>query len=299
MNYLKKSSFIGISTMAVMLVGTALANAQVYPAGSSITAVGNAGSFVYVPTAYNPSQVVVTSNNTVPANYQAGYYNYPNAVTTTSAVNGTWVNGVWTPYVSYTYPGVPNTGGVITSNTVNTTSSGYTTANPPVGTYIPPMTSYNGMGLTGGVSVPVGYTPAAGPNGSILTTSNWNNTTGTGAVYTSYPGVPNTGGPIVNVNGYLNGNGYLNSNGLVNTTGTVHVNGVVTMVTPTAIGLSSGGQTWTIGWNSNTAVSTANGNANISGGQLSVGDMIEVIGVIDQTFSSKINATSIRDLSFH
>ncbi|HEX7724488.1 MAG TPA: hypothetical protein VF438_01990 [Candidatus Paceibacterota bacterium] len=316
MNYLK-TSLIGFTSLAAVLGGTALANAQVmgssvtaYGNGnggaivvpndpSSVTAIGDSGTYVYLmsPSALNASQLAVS--NAIPANYRPGFYNYPGYIATTSpaiAINGSWINGTWVP--STTYPGVPNTGGsIVTSNTANV----YTTANPATGTYIAPMTSWNGMGITGGVSIPVGYSPAIGVNGSILTTSNWTNTTTTNGTWingvwtpsNSIPGVPNTGGPIMNVNGYLNSNGY------TNTTGTFRVNGIVTAITPTALGLSSGGQTWTIGWNSNTMVSAANGAVTTGSGSISIGDTIEVDGTLDSTFSSKINATAIRDLSFH
>lgn len=274
MNYLK-TSLIGVSALAVVFIGAASAHAQVFTSGSSITAIGSAGSqVIYLPTASLTASQIAISQNAVPANYRPGYYNYPgNAVASSTVI-------AYSGYPYTMYPGVPNTGG-----TVSTTGNGYTSSNPSVGTYIAPMTSYGGAGITGGVSIPVGYTAALGMNGSILTTSNWS-TTPTNTWNTSvYPGVPNTGGTVM-------GSAIVNN-------GTVRVNGIVTIITPTAIGLSSGGQTWTIGWNSNTVVSTANGNANISGGQLSVGDMVEVDGMIDSTFMSKINATAIRDLSFH
>jgi len=249
MNYLKKSSLIGSSAaLAVVLASTSYANAQVYGADTSLMAVGSAGSQAYyVPmSSLNASQFAVASSNPIPANYQAGYYNYPMSPNTS-------------------YPGVPNTGGIIPTST---------TANPATATYIAPMTTWSSTsGITGGVSIPVGYTAAIGPNGSTLTTSNWTTT--------NTLGIPNTGSTLV-------------PNG-----GTVRVNGIVTIVTPTALGINNGGQTWTVAWNNSTVVVTANSTADIAGGQISVGDSIEVDGVIDSTFSSKINATTIHNLSFH
>lgn len=239
-------------------------------------------STVYIPASTLTTSQLAAMGYAVPNNYAPGYYNYPtyNYTPVSSSTAGMAYTYPGTTF----YPGVPNTGGAIVTATANA-SGGFTTSNPATGTYIAPMTSYNGIGITGGVSIPVGYSPAIGPNGSILTTNNSNTSV--------YPGVPNTGGPIVNVNGYLN------SNSSVNTGGQFRVSGIVTIVTPTAIGLSSGNMVWTVGWNSGTAITTANGTVGMPNGQIMVGDRIEVDGMLDSTFSSKINATAIRDLSFH
>jgi hypothetical protein len=322
MNYLK-TSLIGISATAALLVGTALANAQV--AGGSVTAYGNANGSIIIPSdsstitavgsAGSPVFYVPTSSltasqiavNAVPTNYRPGYYNYPGYIMTSSnyttpVVTTAPINTA--VYSNLYYPGVPNTGGAITvtttgTNTGVTNSGGFTTANPATGTYIAPMTSYNGMGITGGVSVPVGYTPAVGPNGSILTTNN--------SSVNTYPGVPNTGGAIVNGTGTLysgypvtNLNAtYLSNGAVVNMTagGLVQVNGIVTAVTPSAIAISSGSQTWTVSWNTGTSVSSSNGSSNVNGAMISIGDNVQVTGTLDSTFVSKINATSITDLS--
>lgn len=304
MNYLK-TSLIGFTAAAALLAGTALANAQV--AGGSVTAYGNANNSIIIPTdgstvtaigsagspvVYLPSSSLTASQiavNAVPANYRPGYYNYPGYVMTTSNYTAPVASSLY-----YSYPGVPNTGGpvITTSGTAGiTTSGGFTTANPATGTYIAPMTSYNGIGITGGVSVPVGYTPAVGPNGSILTTNN--------SSPNIYPGVPNTGGVILNGTGTVYTNSYLSNGAVVNTTanGQIRVNGIVSVVTPSALAITSGSQTWTIGWNTGTSVTSSNGSSNVNGAMISVGDSIQVDGYLDSTFVSKINATSIVDLS--
>ena len=303
MNYLK-SSLIGFATTAALLAGTGIASAQVI-SGGNMTAYGNASNAVIVPmagsgtltaigTASSPVTYIgpagtVAASPYVPANYAAGYYG--NLATS-----------------NYTYPGVPNTGG----SSMNGSTAASTNLNN-TGTYLPPSYINSLGGVTGGISVPAGYTVAFGPYGNLVSTVNANSTVSSG-----FPGAPNTGGPItasggfvtngtMNTNGFtgfvngVNGN-FLNSNGAVVTMGAnglIRITGIVSTVTPNALGVNSGNQTWTIRWNGATTISSTSGINSVTGSQISAGDMIEVEGYLDQTFVSQIDATSIRDISLH
>lgn len=326
MNYLK-SSLIGITTTTALLLGTGIASAQVASSGSTVgygttanaivipmdsfqtvTAIGNASSpslivagpivkatgangipVTLIPTSPTVNSAVATMSY-VPANYAAGYYNYG------SLVSSNYATPVYTTSNTGTavYPGAPNTGGPIVNNSAAVSANINNT-----GTYIPPSYTNSIGGVTGGVSVPPGYSVTFGPYGNLISTNStsYGAVSGSSNLYSAnyaYPGAPNTGGPITtasNSQAYMNGQTYVN--------GQMYVTGVVTTVTPTAIAVSSGNQTWTVVWDAATSVSTTGGINNMTGAQITVGDMIEVTGHIDQTFVSQIDATSIRDISVH
>jgi hypothetical protein len=308
MNYLK-TSMIGLASTVLAIAGAGIANAQVAGGGSavgygtasnyiiipnsslseSVTAIGSASS----PTLVIPGPVVKATGadgsyltlapttsllgaqtvSTLPANYTPGYYNY----LTTNYAAPTAVATAGTSGTAYAYPGVPNTGGPVT-----TSSSGTVMNNISTGTYVGPSFS-SSLGFTGGVSIPAGYSASFGPNGALVGTgASGNASYSVNGVF--YPGAPNTGGSII-TNGTT-----------IATNGQVAVSGVVTTVTPTAIAIVSGNQTWTVRWTGNTTVSATGGiSTNVNGTEIRVGDFVEVNGYLDQTFVSQIDATSITD----
>ena len=297
MNYLK-SSLAGLATIATLIGGAAMANAQsigtsetAYSNGmggtiivsnqsnQTATAMGSAASpVIYIPTSstVNPTQtatIAYTASNLFPLNnYSPGYYSYFTANTAATTTPS------YTSY-TYSYPGAPATGGPDVMLPA--------TANPSAGTYVAPNMTL-GSATTGGISLPVGY--AISP--TVLAEVN------------RFSYVTTNSGGFVGTSGSMNGTGnYVASNGQIltmNPNGQVQVNGIVSTVTPTALAISSGNNTWSVTWNGNTSVTSAGGvSANANGAQVSVGDTVTVTGTIDALYPSQIDATSINDLSLH